>query len=419
MKHSKFKLLSLIVLVLLLSCHNGNETLGSEQIGDELYGTNSFGNIPSQLENKMYVGLFENWGKDWMEQSKVPWNARYMYLSNGWVDNWGWSDSTGSMALTFMNESDEIGALPILEFYIQTYLGEVGVTNFYEKAQSPKIMAEFFGQYKVLLERAKEYGKPVSILIEADGFAYMQIKSESNPDAYAAIADSKMPELADLPNTVAGWGLAFLELKEKMKCSNVSLGMHIAAWASGADVSHQPTADLNTAVDKVYGFLAPLGLEPNQTGIEYDFLVGDPLDRDADYYMVEQNSDRWWNMDSDAEINTVSFNRYAEWLRLWNMKSNKRWMLWQIPLGNKYHLNTFNSGNSQEGYKDNRVEYFLGDNYATHMAKFADCGVFALLFGMGQSGQANYLNDFDNDGNLYMKTLATKFYENGGMNLAP
>lgn len=407
MKNSIIRLLLIPTILLSFGCDKS----GNSQT--PIYGTKSHGSIPSQIENKMYLGLSEKWAYDWMKESGVEWNARYMYLANGWIDNWGWSTDTGAMALNYMKECGEMNALPVLEFYIQTYIGDVGVSNFYEKATDPDIMYEFYNQYKVLIEKAVEYGKPVAILIEADGFAFLQIKSKSDPNLYAAIADSKVPELAGLPNILSSWGLAFLEIKKQLGADNVMLGMHIGAWAGGVDVSHQPTADIQEQVDKVYNFLAPFGLVPNQTGLEYDFLVGDPLDRDADYYRVEHNQDKWWDMSSTAEVNTVSFNRYAEWLRLWNEKSNKRWMLWQIPIGNEFNKNVFNTGKPQEGYKDNRVEYFLGDNSMDHLAKFADCGVFALLFGIGQSGQADYLNDYDDTGKLNLKTKGRDFYKRG------
>ena len=44
------------------------------------------------------------------------------------------------------------------------------------------------------------------------------------------------------------------------------------------------TDALQPQVDKVYAFLAPFGLAANVTGATWDVLVGDPLDRDADYY---------------------------------------------------------------------------------------------------------------------------------------
>ena len=89
-------------------------------------------------------------------------------------------------------------------------------------------------------------------------------------------------------------------------------------------------------------------------------LAGDPLDRDADYYRVMFAADRWWTMSDAASLTSASFNRYAEWLRLFNLKSNKRWVLWQIPLGTSNQTNTCFNGGARSGHKDNRSEYFFG-----------------------------------------------------------
>ena len=86
-------------------------------------------------------------------------------------------------------------------------------------------------------------------------------RSASNPNAFAAIASSGMPELAGLPNTVAGWGLAFLQIKKAVGANNAILGIHLSAWASGKDIAHFNVTDpLQPEVDKVYNFLAPAGL---------------------------------------------------------------------------------------------------------------------------------------------------------------
>ena len=111
----------------------------------------------------------------------------------------------------------------------------------------------------------------------------------------------------------------------------------------------------------------------NVTGATYDVLVGDPLDRDADYYRLVQGQNRWWDASDTASITSKSFNRYAEWLRLWNRKAGRRWVLWQIPLGNSNHRNVSNNGGAAQGYKDNRPEYFFGNGTA-HLVKFADAG---------------------------------------------
>lgn len=405
-----------VLAALLSACGSGDSSTSTSS--DSVYGTNAKGTIPSQLDNTMLVGLFETTGYTWMKDSGVPWNSRYMYLSLGWVDNWGWGQPNGSYAFSFMNETDSMNGVPVLEFYILNNIGTGGATELYNKTKDPATMKDYFGQFKTLLTRAKEFGKPVIILIEADASAFLQLQTGGDPTAYAAIADSTVPELVGLPNTIAGWGLAFLELKKQVNADNVVLGMHVSAWASGRDISYSSaTIPLQPEVDAVYNFLAPFGLTTNQTGREYDLLVGDPLDRDSDYYYVQFGYDRWWDPADDAGVNTKSFNRYAEWLRMWNVKTSKRWILWQIALGNKDHLNITNTGNPSEGYKDNRVEYFLGADSTAHMAKFADSGVIGLLFGRGASDQSTYLNDLDANGDLFMKTRGAEYYQRGGIAL--
>jgi len=293
-----------------------------------------------------------------------------------------------------------------------------GEAQFYAKTQNAGTMRSYFGDFKLLMQRAKEFNKPVVVLLEADGFAYMQMQSNQNPNAYSAVAASGVPELAGMPNTVAGWGLAFLQLRKAVGANNVILGVHVSAWASGKDVVHYSVTDaLQPEVDKVFNFLAPLGLATNQTGATYDVLVGDPLDRDADFYRITQGADRWWDSSDSAPVNSKSFNRYAEWLRLWNVKASKRWVLWQIPLGNSNHLNVYNNGAPREGYRDNRPEYFFGANSRAHLEKFASSGVISLLFGAGAGGQSSYENDHYTDGQPFMQSRAGSFLRAGGLAL--
>lgn len=387
--------------------------------GATVCGEKAQGVIPPSLPNKMLIGLMENQGQTWMKTSGVAWNARYCYLVNGWVNNWGWSQADGSFATGYMNECAAMNTIPVFQFYIMNSESGGGESAFYAKTQNPQTMKDYFTQYKTLLQRIKEFGKPVVVLLEADGFGLLQSQCKSNPTAYAAIADSGLPELASLPNTVAGWGLAFLQLRKALGAANATLGIHISGWASGQDIAYTSvTLPLQPEVDTIYKFLAPLGLGANSTGQTYDVLVGDPLDRDADYYRINYNSDRWWDASDSASIYSKSFNRYAEWLRLWNVKTQKRWVLWQIPIGNSNHLNVYNSGKPREGYKDNRAEYLLGEGSATHLAQWADCGVIGLLFGIGLDGQANYTNDVYTDGKLFIQSRAGALLNAGGITLS-
>jgi len=417
---SPFKAGLLIVLLSLAvaACGGGGNAVESTPDGGTA-GTDAYGDIPTGLPARLSVGLMEDPGETWMRDSGVAWDLRYHYFTRGWRDNWGWDPTnSGQWGRSWMDTCHAQGFIPAIQYYCMNDEPGGGEDQFYNKTRDPVTMAAYFDDFKVLMQRAKEFGHPVLVMLEGDGFAYMQIQSGDNPQAYAAIADSGMPELAGLPNTAAGWGLAFLEIREAVAASNVILGMHISAWATGSDIAYFQTGiPLQPEVDKAYAFLAELGLAANVTGATYDVLVGDPLDRDSDYYRLTQGQDRWWDADDSASIDTKSFNRYAEWLRLWNRTAGLRWVLWQIPLGNTNHLNVYNNGGPRQGYRDNRPEYFFSAG-TDHLLKFADAGVIALLFGPGAGGQSFYTNDVYTDGQLFMQSRAGAFLNAGGLPIA-
>lgn len=380
-------------------------------------GDKATGTYPEGLPKNMMVGLFEGNDSSWMKNSGVPWNSRYIYLTKGWTNNWGWGDRDGTYALDFMKSCAQMNAVPYIQYYCMNEMPGGGETQFYTKTKNAATMKEYFSDFILLMKKVKEFGKPVVILVEADGFGFMQKQTKSTSD-YCAIKDTGLSELKSLPNSVAGWGMSFLEIRRKVGVKNALLGIHVSGWASGKDIVYFSTSDkLQPEVDKVYSFLSPMGLGSNQTGETYDLLVGDPLDRDPEFYRINNKQDRWLDTNDNASINSKSFNRYAEWLRLWNVKSKKRWILWQIPLGNSNHKNVNNNGGAREGYKGNFPEYFFGNGMSNHLTKYANSGVIALLFGAGTKGQSSYQNDIYTDGQPFMKKHAGDFLKSGGMTL--
>ena len=185
------------------------------------------GAIPQGYPNRLAVGLFEDTGATWMKNSGARWDARYRYFVQGWVNNWGWSPADGSWGLNYMRESASQGYLPVIQYYVMNGVSGYNESAFLATAQNRTKMADYFNQWKVLMQRAREFGAPVVIMVEADGFGFLQQQAGSNPNTYAAVADSGLPELASLPNTVAGWGLAFLEMRAAVGASNVILAMDI------------------------------------------------------------------------------------------------------------------------------------------------------------------------------------------------
>ena len=318
----------LLASVALTSCadREGDAGFTAEAV---VAGGAAKGAIPAGLPARQLVGLFEDTGATWMKNSAVSWDVRYRYFTKGWVNNWGWGAYDGSWGLGYMRECDGQRFIPAVQYYQMNGEAGGGESAFLQKVQNATTMRSYFGDFKLLMQRAKDFGKPVIILIEADGFGFLQQQASSNSAAYAAIKDSGVAELSGLPNTVAGWGLAFLQLRKSVGANNAVLGIHISGWASGKDIAYSSVTDpLSPEVDKVYNFLAPFGLAANVTGATWDVLVGDPLDRDSDYYVLVQGQNRWWDTSDTASINSKSFNRYAEWVRLWNAKASKRWILW-------------------------------------------------------------------------------------------
>ncbi len=423
--HSVFKTLmrgiALFAVLALLGC--GAEAPSNDEpiatIEQPLLGSQATGSVPTGLPARLMIGLNEGRGGTWMAQSGVPWDLRYQYLSKNWVTNWGHGDRDGKYALDYFYESYDQGRVPAVQFYQIVEEQPAGENTMLTKMGDSATMASYFTDFKILMQRAKEYGGPVLVMIEADGYGFAEIQSGDNPEHYAAIAASGLTELADMPNTVAGWGLAFLKMKQAVGADNALLGMHISGWSTNYDVMmNNDITNLSTEVDIAYYFLSKLGLGANQTGITYDFLVGDPSDRDAGYYSTVLGQQKWWDVADDAPISSRSMNRFAEWLRLWNAKSGKRWVLWQIPLGNSNHLDVDNNGGAREGYKDNRPEYFLNDGGA-HVQKFADVGVIALMFGAGMQGMSTFDNDYYFDNQLFVKSRAQSILEAGGLEIAP
>src|SRR3954466_278995 len=147
-----------------------------------------------------------------MKGSGVPWDHRYRYFTKGWVNNWGYGAYDGSWGLNYMKECDAQHFIPVVEYYQMNDEPGGGEAQFLAKAQNAATMKSYFGDFKILMQRIKDFGKPVLVLMEGDGYGLMEQQSGNNPNAYAAIKDSGLPELAGLPNSVAGWGLGFLQM---------------------------------------------------------------------------------------------------------------------------------------------------------------------------------------------------------------
>ena len=94
----------------------------------------------------------------------------------------------------------------------------------------------------------------------------------------AAVASTGMPELAGLPNTLAGFGMAFLAIRKSVGAYNVAMGPDTAYWAANGDIMNfapSDTDDLQSHVDFQWKFFGSF-VGPNQTGDRFDFSASCP-----------------------------------------------------------------------------------------------------------------------------------------------
>ncbi len=402
-------------------------------------GAAASGHIPTGLSPHLGIGFQEDNGGTWLQNSGVKWDYRWAYFSPtspgvDWYNDWGYGAADGSFATTYFEECDAQGFIPVVQYFNLNgdYAPAGDTTQTLTKLQSASNMNDYFSRFKVLMEKAKAFAKPVVIILEGNLAGLIQQQSHSNSATYAAIAASGLPDLAGLPDTVAGFGLGFLQMRKAVGATNVVLSLDIPYWATGDFISANVTDDIEPHVDGQYAFLSTMGLGANSTGEAFDFIATNPLAADFDWFLYDkadngnQSQDLWWDPSDAAPIASRSFNRYAQWLKLFNQVSNLRWMLWQIPMGNSNSPNIDDpstSGGSAPttaaGWKDNRPEYFFCSESNQHLGQFADAGVIALLFGAGGTGCTDQTSDYYPDGRLFLKSRAGAVVSAGGFPLTP
>ena len=402
-------------------------------------GTAASGHIPTGVSPHLGIGFQEDNGGTWLQNSGVKWDYRWAYFSPtspgvDWYNDWGYGAADGSFATTYFDECDAQGFVPVVQYFNLNgdYAPAGDTTQTLAKLQSASNMSDYFGKFKVLMEKAKAFAKPVVVILEGNVVGLLQQQSHSNNATYAAIAASGLPDLVGLPDTVAGFGLAFLQMRKAVGASNVVLAPDVPYWATGDFISANTSDDIEPHVDGQYAFLSTMGLGTNVTGETFNFIATNPLAADFDWFLYDkadngnQSQDLWWDPSDAAPITSRSFNRYAQWLKFFNTVSSLRWMLWQIPMGNSNSPDIDNPNSAggvaptaAAGWKDNRPEYFFCSQSNRHLGQFADAGVIALLFGAGGTGCTDQTSDFYPDGQLFLKSHAGAVVSAGGFPLTP
>ncbi len=345
--------------------------------------------------DRLHFGLANSPGTDfnWLVSSGVPWHYRYQYLAGG-VNTGGvagdpcganagwqtWNSPAGQFVTDYIASSVGQKAIPVFSYYeIVQSNPSAGV----ESAELTKIstvctMQAYWADFTVLMQKVGASGAQVVVHVEPDFWGFMEHQSADPTTLAAVVASSNNPDLAGLPNTVAGMGLAFLKLRDKYAPSAL-LAIHASSWGSGVDIAsdQRTTVDAAAEADKVVAFIDKAGLVGNPLGITpWDVIFNDVADHDAGY------SANWWDR------NNVVFPNFTRWLAFMSRMHTATGLPlieWQVPVGNQY----FDTMNNTDGhYQDNRAEYFTA-----HPSQLTGAGIVAVLFGKANTGQTNYWDD--------------------------
>jgi hypothetical protein len=353
--------------------------------------------------SRLEFGL-SNGDTTWMTASGVPWRYRFTYLAGGvnTTNNWlTWQDPAkppGQYALDYMTNSTAAPAsyIPVFTWYqlLQSLpsSGSSELDRDYSNLNNAATMASYYASFKVLMQKAGQYGSQAVVHVEPDFWGYMQQKaSGGGATAIAAMVKSSgFAEASAFPDNLVGFASELKYLRDTY-APNTLLAMHASMWSSGIDIASNTDPNVNAAgeADTTAAFLASAGANA------WDAVFNDVDDHNAAWWelascgsppCVNQYFTHWWD---PSNVKFPNFTRYLAWVGELHAKSALPQVVWQVPMGNQYFLTMNNTCNH---YQDNVAPYFIAN-----AGQLFNSGLVAVMFGPGNSCQTSY-DDFPVDG---------------------
>jgi hypothetical protein len=341
--------------------------------------------LPRSWPSTLQLGMFSGPDQAAALQATAPFGFRYQYLAGGVNTGNGWATwgPDGSFVTAYLRDSSQHGTVPVFTYYMltQSAPGRGNGPNEPEAVQANvtnvDTMRAYFQDLRLFFLRAGASGpRPVVLHVEPDlwGFLHQQAKVDDAARIPMVVGSAGLPELADLPDNLAGFAQAIVRLRDR-SAPNVLVAYHVSAWGSGIDLFVSNALD--GTVDEVARREA---LFYRSLGAEFDLAFAEFSDRDAAFkqYIYRDKGRSWWDADD--------FARHLRFLSRFVEQTGKRIVLWQIPLGNT-RMRAMN--NTWNHYQDTRVEWLLDDPGREHLRQYAGAGVIALLFGRGADGATN------------------------------
>ena len=285
--------------------------------------------------NRLEIGLVDSPGGAAALHSSGAYKFRYQCLCAGVNTGSGWStwNDGARFADYYVDESVAAGITPVFIYY-QMLQSKPGIDSLnagtmtesqadLSNLKNATTMQAYWADWRLLMQHLGAYHSAIAIDVEPDLWGYIEQATLSTTidDAAtipAAVASSGDADVAGLANNAAGFGQAFVRLRDKY-APNVILGYHMSTWGTNTDPIWQdtPASEIDTLADRAAAFETSLGAR-------FDISFGDPSDRDAafDQIINGEGSEAWWTADDYA--------RYDRWNGRFVRESGLRIVLWQL-----------------------------------------------------------------------------------------
>jgi hypothetical protein len=290
----------------------------------------------------------------------VTLDLHYAYMvglpaQGGWPD---WNPN-GSFVNVLSDSADAKGVTPMYTLYAMASIGDGNLSGL----NMDSFMRPYWDGVRLLFQRIAMFGKPALVHVEPDFWAYAQQRAKGDPSTVAVNVKSLVPECADQPDNLTGFGHCVLKLARTLAPKAV-IGFHASQWAG--------------ETKQTVSFLNGVGAG------EADLIVQDMLDRDAGCYEAKGSAcggaggPWYWDESNQTSPN---FHDYLAWAKAIGDGLHRPVLWWQIPLG----VPNTTPGGTSGHYRDNRVHYIF-----SHVAEFVAAGGLGVTFGTG-AGEQTYI----------------------------
>lgn len=333
--------------------------------------------LPHGWPTTLQLGLTDSPGGAAALRAKAPFGFRYQYLAGGVNTGQGWStwNPNGTFASMYVQDSWSHHVIPVLTYYMLLQSnprgGDEGQTDL-AHLQDPQLMTAYWNDVRLLFQRVHGT-KPVVVHVEPDLWGYLE---QANA---VALASSFAQQWITLRNQLA---------------PNVILAYHMSGWGTKHDIVYEDPPDAT-----VKAYAAQSAAFYNALHAKFDVAFEDFSDRDAGFYeKVEGNPNTWFT--------PGDFHRHLLYGATFVKLTGLRMVPWQIPLGNMSLDDTWGH------YRDNRVEWLLGEGGRAHLRAYVAAGYVGFLFGGGADGTTSA----QTDGGYFYKA-AQAYYKAGALKL--